>query len=217
VSLHLPLLHHGTDGGVTAITQALTQQGREPVPSRRTLYRIVRRHHQGVKELGASASMFVFPVLTGFLLGQPWSTRDGCGSSPEPAPHWRAFDVSPVVGLGRDEDTAMFLGRRQQASWFLPSSWKGRENLNTCVVQPRWGTRRCHQVRTRSRLPTLPESTRRKKSKHPLTGYFCPLTTGGLIRVRRSVCTTPWLQASLPSPGPSPHNGERCPHHRLYG
>ena len=37
VSLHLPLLHPGTDGGVTAITQALTQQGREPVPSRRTM------------------------------------------------------------------------------------------------------------------------------------------------------------------------------------
>ena len=37
VSLHLPLLHTGTDGGVTAITQALTQQGREPVPSRRTM------------------------------------------------------------------------------------------------------------------------------------------------------------------------------------
>src|SRR5882724_2943999 len=30
VSLHLPLLHNGTDGGVTALTQALTQQGIEP-------------------------------------------------------------------------------------------------------------------------------------------------------------------------------------------
>jgi transposase-like protein len=49
VSLHLTWLHNGTDGGVTAITQALTQQGREPVPARRTLYRIVRRHHKGVK------------------------------------------------------------------------------------------------------------------------------------------------------------------------
>jgi hypothetical protein len=48
-SLHLTLVHNGTGGGVTAITHALTQQGIEPVPSRRTLYRIVRRHHKGVK------------------------------------------------------------------------------------------------------------------------------------------------------------------------
>ncbi len=49
VSLHLTLGHNGTGGGVTAITHALTQQGIEPVPSRRTIYRIVRRHHKGVK------------------------------------------------------------------------------------------------------------------------------------------------------------------------
>jgi transposase-like protein len=46
VSLHLTLLHNGTGGGVTAITQALIQQGIEPVPARRTLYRILRRHHK---------------------------------------------------------------------------------------------------------------------------------------------------------------------------
>ena len=49
VSLHLTLLHNGTGGGVTAITHALAQQGIEPVPSRRTIYRILRRHHKGVK------------------------------------------------------------------------------------------------------------------------------------------------------------------------
>jgi transposase-like protein len=49
VSLHLTLLHNGTGAGVTAITHALAQQGIEPVPSRRTLYRIVRRHHKGVQ------------------------------------------------------------------------------------------------------------------------------------------------------------------------
>jgi len=38
VSLSLTLRHNGTGGGVTAIMQALTQQGIEPVPSRRTLY-----------------------------------------------------------------------------------------------------------------------------------------------------------------------------------
>jgi len=41
-----------------------------------------------------------------------------------------------------------------------------------------------NQVRTRCRWPTMLESTRRKKSKKPLRGYFCPLTTGGLISVR---------------------------------
>ena len=46
---HLTLRHNGTGDGVTAITQALTQQGREPVPSRRTMYRILRRHHKEVK------------------------------------------------------------------------------------------------------------------------------------------------------------------------
>ena len=49
VSLYLTLRHNGTGGGVTAIRQALTQQGIEPVPSRRTLYRILRRHHKEVK------------------------------------------------------------------------------------------------------------------------------------------------------------------------
>jgi hypothetical protein len=49
VFLHLTLRHNGTGDGVAAITQALTQPGRAPVPSRRTMYRIVRRHHQEVK------------------------------------------------------------------------------------------------------------------------------------------------------------------------
>ena len=45
VSLHLTLRQNGTGGGVTAIMQALAQQGIESVPSRRTIYRILRRHH----------------------------------------------------------------------------------------------------------------------------------------------------------------------------
>ena len=48
VSLSLTLRHDGTGGSVTAITQALTQRGIEPVPSRRTLYRILHRHHMEV-------------------------------------------------------------------------------------------------------------------------------------------------------------------------
>ncbi len=49
VSLHLTLLQNGTGGGATAIMQALTQQGIEPMPSRRTIYRIVHHHHKEVK------------------------------------------------------------------------------------------------------------------------------------------------------------------------
>jgi len=49
VSLHRTLLHNSTGGGAAAIVQALTQQGIEPVPSRRTIYRILHRHHKEVK------------------------------------------------------------------------------------------------------------------------------------------------------------------------
>lgn len=45
VSLHVTLRHNGT-GGAAAIIQALAQQGIEPVPSRRTIDRIVHRHHK---------------------------------------------------------------------------------------------------------------------------------------------------------------------------
>src|SRR5712691_11005512 len=78
----------------------------------------------------------------------------------------------------------MFLGRRKQRSWFLHSSCTWRANLKKCLGQPRWGTSMGHHVRTRCRWPTMLASTRRKKSKKPLRGYFCPLTTGGLISVR---------------------------------
>jgi hypothetical protein len=97
VSLHLTLHHHGTNGGVGALIQARAQQGVAPVPSRRTLYRILRRHHTEVQSHGAHASRCCFPVVPGFLLRQKWSTLDvGC-SSPEPDPHWKACHVSPVV------------------------------------------------------------------------------------------------------------------------
>jgi putative transposase len=49
VSLPLTLLHNGTGGGAAAIIQALTQQGIEPVPSRRTISRILHRQHKEVK------------------------------------------------------------------------------------------------------------------------------------------------------------------------
>jgi putative transposase len=49
VSLYETFRPHGTGGSATAIKQALTQHGIEPVPSRRTIYRIVRRHQQEVQ------------------------------------------------------------------------------------------------------------------------------------------------------------------------
>ena len=49
VSLSVTLRHHGTGCGATAILHALAQQGIKPMPSRRTLYRIIRHHHKGVE------------------------------------------------------------------------------------------------------------------------------------------------------------------------
>ena len=49
VSLRLTLLHNGTGGGAAALIQMLTQQGIEPVPSRRTMYRILHRYHKEEK------------------------------------------------------------------------------------------------------------------------------------------------------------------------
>ena len=48
VSLDETLRHNGTGGSATAIMRALAQHGIEPVPSRRTIYRIVRRHDKEV-------------------------------------------------------------------------------------------------------------------------------------------------------------------------
>ena len=48
VALHHMLAQQGTGGGAAAIQQALAQQGIEPVPSRRTIYRILYRYAQEV-------------------------------------------------------------------------------------------------------------------------------------------------------------------------
>ena len=50
MSLHETLCQNGTGGGATAIMQALIQQGIEPVPSRRTMYRMLRRYRTEVKD-----------------------------------------------------------------------------------------------------------------------------------------------------------------------
>ncbi len=48
VALRQTLAQQGHDCGATAIQQALAQQGIEPVPSQRTLYRILPRYAQEV-------------------------------------------------------------------------------------------------------------------------------------------------------------------------
>jgi len=57
VSLRLTWRHNGTGGGATALMQALAQQGLAPVPSRRTMSRMVRRHHTEVKYRGSRSSI----------------------------------------------------------------------------------------------------------------------------------------------------------------
>ena len=57
VSLYDKLRHNGTRGSATAILEALAEQGIEPVPSRRTIYRLLRRSHTEVKAHGARSSM----------------------------------------------------------------------------------------------------------------------------------------------------------------
>jgi len=48
VSLCHAWAQNGPGSGATAIRQALQQQGIEPVPSVRTIYRILHRHRKGV-------------------------------------------------------------------------------------------------------------------------------------------------------------------------
>lgn len=122
VSLPLPLRHNGT-GSVAAIIQALAQHGREPGPSRRTIDRMVHRHHQEGKYWRANASMVVLPLGTGFLLQQNLSTLDVCGSSPEPAPSLENVERFTDVCLGRYEGTERLLGRSNQTDGLLHSPW----------------------------------------------------------------------------------------------
>jgi len=44
VALRQTLVQHGKDYGAASIQQALAQQGLEPVPSQRTIYRILHRY-----------------------------------------------------------------------------------------------------------------------------------------------------------------------------
>jgi len=46
VTLHRTLVQSGQRGSAAAIQQGLQQQGLEPIPSLRTIYRILQRHEQ---------------------------------------------------------------------------------------------------------------------------------------------------------------------------
>jgi transposase-like protein len=46
ITLHQTLVQSGQQGSAAAIQQGLTQQGIAPIPSRRTIYRLLRRHAQ---------------------------------------------------------------------------------------------------------------------------------------------------------------------------
>jgi len=75
VALRQTLAQQGHDCGATAIQQALAQQGIEPVPSQRTLYRILHRYAKEVIETNHYPPSVhqqgnVLPVLT-------WPRRQG--------------------------------------------------------------------------------------------------------------------------------------------
>src|SRR6266849_1732110 len=99
VSLHQTLCPSGT-GGAAASIQALLQHGREPLPSRRTLYRMLRRSHTEVTAHGSHASLPVCPGVRGLTREHKLSPVHVCCSSPEPDPHWKAWNVYPAF----DED-----------------------------------------------------------------------------------------------------------------
>ncbi len=56
VSLYDRFRYNGTRRSATAIIQALTQQGLAPVPSRRTIYRLIRRYPREVQAHGSRSS-----------------------------------------------------------------------------------------------------------------------------------------------------------------
>src|SRR5207245_1715070 len=77
----------------------------------------------------------------------------------------------------------------------LHSSLRRRENLKTCLVQPR---RVCAVIQqssqsTRPSADCARNPKAEKKQKNPLVGVVCLLTNGGLIRVRPSHTREPQL------------------------
>ena len=68
VTLRQALVHSGQRGSAAAIQQGLQQQGIEPIPSLRTLYRILQRHAQEAIE--RNPSLASVPALV-VILNEP--------------------------------------------------------------------------------------------------------------------------------------------------
>ena len=165
--------------------RALTQHGSAPVPSRRTISRMVRRHHQEGKAHGARAAMLTEPGVTSVTIPPKLSTVHVCCSSPAPDPHWTAWNVYPAFdedgtraprGVSVAENSACgFCTRHQHDERTSIRVWCGHGGAPACAITPGHapdGQQCCNP----------PGGKKRQK---PLRGYFRPLTTGGLISVRR--------------------------------
>ena len=164
--------------------QGLAQQGIEPMPSRRTMYRIVRHHPKEVKERGSSSCMVVFLESQAFFYGKS-GQRLTC-AAPPPSLHLTGARVT-VHPLFDEDGTRTprcfsvaenrrldFCHRHGHGDGTSRSVWCSHAGAPACAITSA-------HVADGPRCWHPPGG---KKSKKPLTGYLCPLTTGGLIRVR---------------------------------
>jgi len=106
----------------------------------------------------------------------------GC-PAPEPGTNGRTVAVQPPLCRGRDEGTATFLGRRRPPHRLAAiATSRATEPPYVCGA----GTSRLHRYRdmTSAHRPRRRHRQHKQGDKIPLTGRFCLLTTGGLIRVR---------------------------------
>ena len=111
------------------------------MPSRRTMDRIVHRHHQEVKDRGSRSAIVVCPGVTG--CAHTATVVHACRVLLLPrACTLTGERVTFILSLTRTVRGHREVSRAQnnQRLEFLHSSWTWRENLKTCVVQPRWGT-----------------------------------------------------------------------------
>ena len=168
------------------------------MPSRRTLDRIGRHHSKAVQERGASSCRFVFLEEQAFFSGTRCQRLTG--AAPHPSLHLTGErgTVHPLF----DED-----GTRTQR-WFEVAANRRlacchRHGHGDGTSRRVWGRHAgapagaitSAHVADGQRCWNPPGG---KKSQKPLTGYLCPLTTGGLIRVRCWTATEPRLGTMLP-------------------
>lgn len=99
--------------------------------------------------------------------------------------------LSPLLAEDGRRAQSIFSVAAHATTWSLHASLRRREHLKTCVVQPRkvGAVRRQSRQRTRPFADDARHPKAEKKQTNPLVGVVCPLTTGGLIRVRRGLWT----------------------------